>query len=101
MSAAFDTSCFPVEPLPLRLIILSDSLPTSHAVTPGEITIGRDEGCTIRIDDPSVSRRHAVLRVDHGMTIEDLDSASGTWVGNGKLEPGEHATVKLDEVFRI
>jgi len=102
MSAALDNSrCFPVEPLPLRLIVLSDSMPTSHALAPGEIVIGRDESCTIRIDDPSVSRRHAVVRVDGGVVLEDLDSAAGTWVGGGKLEPGEHANVRLDEVFRI
>jgi len=46
----------------------------------GEVTIGRDEGSTVRIDDPSVSRRHAVLRVGDALEIEDLGGANGTFM---------------------
>jgi two-component system response regulator AtoC len=46
----------------------------------GEVTIGRDEGSTVRIDDPSVSRQHAVLRVGDGLEIEDLGGANGTFM---------------------
>jgi two-component system response regulator AtoC len=46
----------------------------------GEVTIGRDEASTVRIDDPSVSRRHAVLRVGEGLEIEDLGGPNGTFV---------------------
>lgn len=46
----------------------------------GEVTIGRDEASTVRIDDPSVSRQHAVLRVGEILEIEDLGGANGTFV---------------------
>src|SRR3954449_3514730 len=46
----------------------------------GEVTIGRDEASSVRIDDPSVSRQHAVLRVGERLEIEDLGGANGTFV---------------------
>ena len=43
--------------------------------------IGRSLGCEIRIDDPKVSRLHALVVVDpQRVTIEDR-STNGTWVG--------------------
>ena len=48
----------------------------------GENVLGRDEGVTVRIDAPGISRRHACIRVDGSMaTIEDLGSKNGTYVG--------------------
>jgi len=46
----------------------------------GEVLIGRDEANQIRIDDPSVSRQHAILRVGTSLEIEDLGGANGTFV---------------------
>jgi DNA-binding NtrC family response regulator len=46
----------------------------------GEVTIGRDEACTLQIVDPAVSRRHAVLRMGETLEIEDLGGANGTFV---------------------
>ena len=46
----------------------------------GEVTIGRDEASAIRIDDPAVSRRHAILRLGDALEIEDLGGANGTFV---------------------
>jgi two-component system response regulator AtoC len=46
----------------------------------GDVTIGRDEASAVRIDDPSVSRQHAVLRVGEILEIEDLGGANGTFV---------------------
>jgi hypothetical protein len=44
-------------------------------------TIGRHAGCDLRLDDPYVSRRHAVVRSDgSGVTIADLGSQSGVLV---------------------
>lgn len=46
----------------------------------GRITIGRGEDNTIRVDDPSVSRRHAVIEISDTLRIEDLGGANGTYV---------------------
>jgi hypothetical protein len=44
----------------------------------GESVVGRDGACEIRLDDPSVSRRHArLLVIDDRLTVEDLKSKNG------------------------
>lgn len=79
---------------------------TAHRVTGAfdpahdqEGTIGRDESCTIRINDYLVSRRHCSLAsTSNGILLTDLDSANGTYV-NGRrvakiwLEEGDLVTV--------
>ncbi len=54
---------------------------------PGDVTaIGRDASCEVTIDDPLVSRRHALIRVDgEAPSIEDLDSRNGTRVNDVPL----------------
>ena len=59
------------------------------------ITLGRGEADVV-IDDPEISRRHAILRACVGyIEIEDLDSLNGTWVNGSRisqsvrLEPGD------------
>ncbi|MER6130104.1 FHA domain-containing protein [Streptomyces sp. NPDC001795] len=48
--------------------------------------LGRDPGCDIRIDDPYVSARHAVLsRSGLNVVLEDLGSANGTLVNDRPL----------------
>ena len=51
----------------------------------GETVVGRDVGCTLRFNDPSVSRRH--LRFVHRQDevfVEDLGSTNGTML-NGRV----------------
>jgi two-component system, NtrC family, response regulator AtoC len=45
-----------------------------------ELSIGRGEGCAIRLRDPTVSRNHGVIRVGAKVSIEDLGSANGTTI---------------------
>ena len=72
-------------------------------VRDGETIVGRDEGCGIRLDDPSVSRRHArFLVLDDQITVEDLNSTNGTVVNGRKkagalsLQPGD--TIRIGSV---
>jgi DNA-binding NtrC family response regulator len=46
----------------------------------GRLIVGRAPECDVVLDDPSVSRRHAVLEVGEVLSVEDLDSANGTWL---------------------
>jgi hypothetical protein len=57
-------------------------------LSPGENVLGRDEDVNVRIDAPSVSRRHARIMIAAGEppTIEDLGSKNGTWMGGRRLE---------------
>ena len=52
-----------------------------------ETVLGRDRGLGVRIDDTTVSRRHARIVIDEkGATIEDLGSKNGTFVSGRAAE---------------
>jgi hypothetical protein len=54
-------------------------------------TIGRAEGCTIRLMTDSVSRMHLQLaNTPGGWTACDLGSKNGSWVGSTRIPPGAH-----------
>ncbi len=56
----------------------------------GEVSIGRLEGNTIRLNERNVSRRHARLFRDNGSIVaEDLDSYNGVFI-NGDRIKGRH-----------
>ncbi len=60
----------------------------SVELRPGEIVIGRDMGCHLRFNDPSVSRRHVrIVRRRDEVFVEDLKSTNGTLV-NGQPASG-------------
>ena len=49
--------------------------------------IGRDPTADIVVNDPSVSRRHAIIeRRPEGWAIFDQRSANGTWLENQRIE---------------
>ena len=53
---------------------------------PGENLLGRTYDAAVRVDQTSVSRRHAVIRISEaGATIEDCGSKNGTFVGNDRV----------------
>ena len=50
-----------------------------------EVAIGRQDTDLV-VEDPEVSRRHAVLRRSHGsVVVEDLDSTNGTFVNGERI----------------
>jgi two-component system, NtrC family, response regulator AtoC len=75
-----------------ELVAVSRGATTSWPIPPtGELLIGRTSEADVRLDGPSVSRRHAVLRVQStSFAIEDLGSANGTFV-RGQRAPANHA----------
>jgi hypothetical protein len=63
-------------------------------------TIGRAPENTVRLDDLSVSRRHARISYRQGgYWLSDLKSASGTWVDEKKLSAPRR--LASDQVIRI
>jgi putative peptide zinc metalloprotease protein len=51
------------------------------------LTIGRAGGNSLELHDPTVSRRHARIRLaSGGPWIEDLGSSSGTWVDGRQID---------------
>lgn len=84
-------------------------VPLTAAVT----TLGRGEECTVVVDDPGASRRHAEIRISHDgphlqVILRDLNSTNGTFlngeqVGSEELRTGDritlgrtHITVQLE-----
>ena len=62
------------------------------------IIIGRDDGADVLIDNPSVSRRHAEIRLgEGGWEVEDLGSSNGTFIGGTKIR-GAHRLGLGDEI---
>jgi transcriptional regulator with GAF, ATPase, and Fis domain len=66
---------------PRLLAIAGPSKDTTIPLPEGEATIGRDPASAVAVVDPSVSRKHCVLRREDGrFQIKDLDSRNGTLV---------------------
>ncbi|MBK9260871.1 MAG: FHA domain-containing protein [Polyangiaceae bacterium] len=67
----------------VRLRYLSHEL----EVPIGQFVIGRSADCQLALDDPLVSRRHALLTVrTDGVTVEDLGSRNGVRVNDSIIE---------------
>jgi class 3 adenylate cyclase len=53
---------------------------------PERLTLGRGDDVELRIDDPEISRAHAVLGpTADGLEIQDLGSLNGTWVNGERI----------------
>ncbi|MEM9293252.1 MAG: sigma 54-interacting transcriptional regulator [Acidobacteriota bacterium] len=72
--------------MPLRLLIEMGSRTVRRALPTGEYVLGSDPDSEVRLRHPSVSRRHARLRVEgESGRLEDLGSTNGTWVDGRRL----------------
>lgn len=61
--------------------------------------LGRDTKCDIRLEDDSVSRRHALLQPQpDGYTVEDLQSTNGTFINGAKVT---RAPIKHGDSLRV
>lgn len=53
----------------------------------GTFAVGRNASCQLSLDDPLVSRRHAIFELQGGtVTIEDLNSRNGVIVNGHRIE---------------
>jgi two-component system, NtrC family, response regulator AtoC len=91
----------------LELVVLVAGRPSIHALpASGSLSVGRSQDNDIRVDDASVSRRHAILDVAP-LRIKDLGSANGTRIRevmdlpgtagfrDTKVEPGSWVDIAL------
>ena len=74
----------------------------------GSLTVGRSSSCQLFLDDPLVSRRHAVFLVaGSGVTVEDLQSRNGVLVNGRRIEartalqPGDHVLIGSAELTLV
>jgi two-component system response regulator AtoC len=62
------------------IVFCRDVVRTFALPDQGEVVVGRAEDALVRLDDSSVSRHHAVLRIGAVISVEDLGSRNGTFV---------------------
>ncbi|MGZ6068264.1 MAG: sigma 54-interacting transcriptional regulator [Polyangiales bacterium] len=69
------------------LLVIGEGAVSTHPLPDsGKISVGRAAGNDVIIDDPSISRRHAILHIGpSGVRVEDLGSANGTRITDAKL----------------
>jgi two-component system, NtrC family, response regulator AtoC len=60
------------------LVVTPDGVMTHAVPESGTLRIGRDESSDLRLNDPSVSRKHACLIAGEELVIEDLGGSNGT-----------------------
>jgi pSer/pThr/pTyr-binding forkhead associated (FHA) protein len=81
-----------------------------YPIYPGQNYIGRadEKPVDVDLDDQEPpdrvwsSRQHALLMFENGsLTVEDLNSANGTFINRQKLAPGQKQTLKPDDVIQI
>jgi Inner membrane component of T3SS, cytoplasmic domain len=86
----------------MELIVQSGKHQGKHLRLPseGEVLVGRDETCQIRLASSDVSRHHCALRMSpDGIVARDLDSRNGTYLNEVLLE--EETLLKPGDVLRI
>jgi hypothetical protein len=78
------------------------------ALGDGQFVVGRSAGCQLSLDDPLVSRRHAMLVVSRDVvTVEDLESRNGVLVngerisGKASVQPGDKILIGSQELLLL
>ncbi len=78
-------------------------------LTDGEFAVGRSGSCQLSLDDPLVSRRHAVFFVSQsgGVSVEDQQSRNGVLVNGQRiavktpLRPGDRILIGSQELMLL
>ena len=85
----------------LGLLVSSDAGIVVVPLHRGTMVLGRAPDADVSIADASISRRHARLRIDDSIMIEDLGSTNGTTVQGRRLDRGERALLTMGTVFEL
>lgn len=78
--------------------------PIARLISEGQVTLGYDSSCGIRITDDTVSGRHAVIEYSpdiSGLTIADLGSTNGTRISGKRLARSERAKLHSNEEIQL
>ena len=86
----------------LRLLVIEgDAVRAYPLPRRGKLIVGRAEESDIRIDHPSLSRRHAAIEIEGGIYIRELGSTNGTRLGGRRLRPEERVPLPPGELVEI
>jgi two-component system response regulator AtoC len=82
-------------------VVLERSVTQYPLPKSGSVLIGRSSECDLRIEDPSISRRHATVHMGPPLRIEDLGGANGVAVGGARLKQGQQADIAAGAVLEL
>jgi pSer/pThr/pTyr-binding forkhead associated (FHA) protein len=84
------TMAINISDLLLLNVEMEGALHSQYEITPKPVVIGRTQDADIRLDNPLISRKHAMIFARAGkLAIEDLKSNNGTFVNGKKVEKAE------------
>jgi two-component system response regulator AtoC len=86
----------------LHVLIAGDGIRETRALGDRPaLLIGRGSDCDLRIESQSVSRHHARIHVVPQLSVEDLGSTNGTFVGGARIAEGTTVPLTLGQVIEI
>ena len=84
------------------LVVGGGAMVTRPLPAEGELVLGRDPDCDLKLDHPRISRRHAKLIASGGgVRIEDLGSTNGLKVGGAQFERGASVPLLVGDSVRL
>jgi pSer/pThr/pTyr-binding forkhead associated (FHA) protein len=95
---------------PKLVVVRGLKLNVEYPVYEGQNFIGRSDENPVDIDlddqEPQerswISRQHAVITfANDELTVEDLNSANGTYVNRGRVAPGQKRGLAPDDVVQV
>ncbi len=102
MPTVRDVTAARSEGLQLLVVGTDGAYFASHAIPPvGQIALGRADDRDVRIQDPSISRTHAIVHLGRELFIEDCGSRHGTRARGQKLAPGDLVAISLGEAITL
>ena len=85
-----------------RLHVVGERATKSFFLEEGEHVIGRSGDATIRVDEDSLSRKHArLVVVGERVTLTDLGSMNGSRAHKRSLKPNVAVDLSLGEIFEL
>ena len=65
---------------------------------PANISIGKNNSCTVVFTDPEVSRMHAQINFNgQQISINDMNSTNGTYINNSRMQSGQSYTINIGD----
>ncbi len=91
-----------------RLLVIGENQHTAHRLPrSGEVSLGRSDSADIQVQDPLMSRVHAVLHIGPTLEVSDRGSSNGTLVrgeripGNGRVQISVGDTIEIGSTVVI
>jgi DNA-binding NtrC family response regulator len=82
-------------------VVLEHSVARFPLPASGRVVVGRSAEADLRIDDPSVSRKHCVVDVGPPLRVEDVGASNGVVVSGRRLEAGGVAPLEPGAVMEV